>query len=168
MIQRLLLASGVALALAACDPRNTTNPTRLVPQGSLALGNVADPTSPAYFQRDFGDRVLFAVDQSALSPQGARILDRQVDFLLRNGEYGALIEGHADERGTRDYNIALGARRAASVRDYLVSRGVARNRLDTVSYGKERPVELCSDESCYVPNRRAVTVLNARSNLGGS
>ena len=76
-------------------------------------------------------------------------------------EYTALIEGHADEQGTREYNLALGARRAASVQAYLISRGVSASRLNTISYGKERPIEICSNESCYAQNRRAVTVLSA-------
>jgi peptidoglycan-associated lipoprotein len=88
-------------------------------------------------------------------------LDGQADWMLRNTEYSAIIEGHADEQGTREYNLALGARRAASVQQYLVSRGVASSRLRTVSYGKERPLEICSAESCYEQNRRAVTVLSA-------
>ena len=79
------------------------------------------------------------------------------------GQYTFTIEGHADERGTREYNIALGARRAQTVRDYLVSRGIQANRMRTISYGKERPVAVCNDISCWSQNRRAVTVLNASS-----
>ena len=80
---------------------------------------------------------------------------------MTNTAYSALIEGHADEQGTREYNIALGARRAEAVQTYLVSRGVSPSRLRTISYGKERPIEICSDESCYRQNRRAVTVITA-------
>jgi peptidoglycan-associated lipoprotein len=79
---------------------------------------------------------------------------------MSNPEYTALIEGHADEQGTREYNLALGARRASSVRDYLVAAGVPDARLRTISYGKERPLEICSEESCYMQNRRAVTVIS--------
>jgi peptidoglycan-associated lipoprotein len=79
--------------------------------------------------------------------------------LNQNSDYQAIIEGHADEQGTREYNVALGARRANAAREYLVSRGVSGNRLRTVSYGKERPIEVCSQEACYAKNRRAVTVL---------
>lgn len=107
--------------------------------------------------------MLFAVDQSTLSPTAQTTLDGQAQWLLTNSDYLAVIEGHADEQGTREYNLALGARRANSVRDYLVSRGVAESRLRTVSYGKERPIALCSDDSCYAKNRRAVTVLAAGS-----
>ena len=106
-----------------------------------------------------GDRVLFEVDTSTLTAEGRATLDDQADWLLRNMEYNALIEGHADEQGTRDYNLALGARRAAAVRDYLLTRGITEGRLRTISYGKERPLAICSEESCYRQNRRAVTVL---------
>jgi peptidoglycan-associated lipoprotein len=125
------------------------------------LGSVNDPTSPAYFQEVVGDRVLFAVDESTLSAESRGILDAQARWLVDNPGFNALIEGHADERGTTEYNIALGARRAASVQQYLFSQGIALNRLETVSYGKERPIEICSDEICYAKNRRAVTVLRA-------
>jgi peptidoglycan-associated lipoprotein len=86
-------------------------------------------------------------------------LDGQANWLNQNSDYQAIIEGHADEQGTREYNVALGARRANAAREYLVSRGVSGNRLRTVSYGKERPIEVCSQEACYAKNRRAVTVL---------
>lgn len=128
---------------------------------SIIPGGPNDPTSTAYFQQTVGDRVLFAVDQSSISPEGQRVLDGQAAWLATNSDYLAVIEGHADEQGTREYNIALGARRANAVRDYLVSRGVSADRLKFVSYGKERPIEACSDEACYSKNRRAVTVIAA-------
>ena len=129
--------------------------------GAGGLGTASDPTSIAFFNQSVGDRVLFAVDQSTLSPEAQSILTAQAQWLLTNTEYRALIEGHADEQGTREYNLALGARRASAVRDFLVSQGVPDSRLSTVSYGKERPIEICSNESCYQQNRRAVTVLSA-------
>jgi peptidoglycan-associated lipoprotein len=129
--------------------------------GAAGLGAASDPASPAYFNTVVGDRVLFAVDQSSLSPAGMATLDSQAAWLMANPEYSALIEGHADEQGTREYNVALGARRASAVRDYLVAAGVPDARLRTISYGKERPIEICSDESCYRQNRRAVTVISA-------
>ncbi len=132
--------------------------------GSLA-GSVNDPTSPAYFNEAIGDRVLFAVDQHTLSAEAQATLQGQASWLLTNTDYSALIEGHADEQGTAAYNIALGARRAEAVQTYLVSRGVAPNRLRTISYGKERPIEICSDESCYSRNRRAVTVITAGAGI---
>lgn len=129
--------------------------------GAFAPGSVNDPNSPAYFSQTIGDRVLFAVDQSTLSPEAQATLDAQAGWLANNPEYTALIEGHADEQGTSAYNLALGARRASAVQNYLISMGVAPSRLRTISYGKERPIEICSNEACYSQNRRAVTVLTA-------
>lgn len=129
--------------------------------GAIVPGSANDPTSPAYFNQTVGDRVLFEVDQSTLTAQGQSVLEGQAKWLLTNTDYTAVIEGHADEQGTREYNLALGARRANAVQEYLVSRGVAANRLKVVSYGKERPIEICSQEACYAKNRRAVTVLAA-------
>jgi peptidoglycan-associated lipoprotein len=119
----------------------------------------APPDSPQYFTQAVGDRVFFAVDQSSLSAAARATLQEQARWLQRNPAYDALVEGHADEQGTREYNLALGARRASSVEEFLVQQGVAPGRVDTVSYGKERPVEVCSTEDCYSRNRRAVTVL---------
>ncbi|MEM8581832.1 MAG: peptidoglycan-associated lipoprotein Pal [Pseudomonadota bacterium] len=129
--------------------------------GGIASGSISDPTSPAYFQQAVGDRVLFSVDQSTLTDEARGVLEQQAQWLTQNGAFTAVIEGHADEQGTREYNLALGARRASAVRDYLVDRGVADSRLSTVTFGKERPLEVCSNESCYAQNRRAVTVLSA-------
>jgi peptidoglycan-associated lipoprotein len=126
-----------------------------------ALGGASDPASPLYFSQTIGDRVLFPVDQSTLTPEGMTTLNGQAQWLLTNSDYQAIIEGHADEQGTREYNLALGNRRANAVREYLVSQGVPGNRMRTISYGKERPIELCSDEGCYAKNRRAVTVISA-------
>ena len=124
-------------------------------------GSLPDVTSPAHFQQVLGDRVFFAIDDSSLSIEAQTIIDAQASWLLENVNYDAVIEGHADERGTREYNLALGARRANIVREYLISRGVPEKRLETISFGKERPIEICSDESCYALNRRAVTVLTS-------
>lgn len=128
--------------------------------GQTGLGGPGDPTSPAYFNQTIGDRVLFLVDQSTLTPEGIATLNGQAGWLTTNSDYLAIIEGHADEQGTREYNLALGARRANAVREYLISQGISSERLRTVSYGKERPVAVCSDESCYSQNRRAVTVIS--------
>ena len=155
-----------ALSVAAC-----TNPSRfgsdagvepdpLGPANAgIVPGSASDPTSVAYFQQAVGDRVLFAVDQSTLTPEGQRVLDGQAAWLLTNTDFTAVIEGHADEQGTREYNLALGARRADAARAYLQSKGVPGGRMQVVSYGKERPIEVCSEEACYAKNRRAVTVL---------
>ena len=96
-------------------------------------------------------------------PQARATLDKQAQWLNNYNRYAFTIEGHADERGTREYNIALGARRAQTVREYLISRGVQAQRMRTISYGKERPVAVCNDISCWSQNRRAVTVLNQSS-----
>jgi peptidoglycan-associated lipoprotein len=157
----------LALATAAC-----TNPDRFggadtagaggfgAGAGAGLGGSVSDPTSPAFFNQTIGDRVLFAVDQSSITPEGRAILDGQAQWLLTNADYRAVVEGHADEQGTREYNLALGFRRANAVREYLVSRGVPASRLEVTSFGKERPIEICSNEGCYAQNRRAVTVLS--------
>jgi peptidoglycan-associated lipoprotein len=155
----LLLSA--ALALSACAQGNLSNDGAGGIGGPGGIGSASDPTSIAFFNQSIGDRVLFAVDQSTLSSEAQSILAAQAQWLLSNGEYLALVEGHADEQGTREYNLALGARRASAVRDYLVSQGVPASRLSTVSYGKERPLEICSNEACYSQNRRAVTVVSA-------
>lgn len=156
----LLVAAGI---LAACS--NTTDPfgsgSGAGAGGLEGLGSPGDPTSVAYFQQSVGDRVLFVVDTSNLTPEAQATLREQAQFLMANGDYTAIIEGHADERGTRQYNIALGEARANSAREFLVSQGVAASRLQVVSYGKERPLEICSEDACYAQNRRAVTVLGA-------
>lgn len=138
------------LTLAACASKQ---------DGAGTGVGAATPGSAQDFIVNVGDRVYFSVDQSDLSAEARATLDRQAQWLNRYAQYGILIEGNADERGTREYNLALGARRAQSVRDYLVARGVAPKRLRTISYGKERPVAVCDDESCWSQNRRAVTVL---------
>ncbi len=161
-----IAAVGALALIAACT---NNDPSALGGgaggSGALVPGSPSDPRSPAYFQQTVGDRVLFAVDQSTLSPQAQTVLQGQADWLLANPDFVATIEGHADEQGTREYNLALGERRANAAREYLISRGVAGNRLQTVTFGKERPIEICSTEECYSKNRRAVTVLTG-STLG--
>ena len=160
-----------ALTLAACQ-----NPDRYGAGGAGAggagagagggyidttgLGDPNDPRSIAYFNQTVGDRVLFAVDQSTLSPEARSVLQGQANWLSQNPGYAIIIEGHADEQGTREYNLALGARRAAAVQAFLVSQGVDAGRMRTISYGKDRPIEVCSTVECYSKNRRAVTVLS--------
>ena len=126
---------------------------------TISLGSPSDPTSNAYFQGSVGDRVFFDVDQSTLTAQAREILELQASWLQGNASYNIVIEGHADEQGTREYNLALGFRRAQSAQEYLVARGVSGLRLKTRSYGKERPLEICSAERCYAKNRRSVTLL---------
>lgn len=165
---RAVLAALCLAGLAACsnpDRFGAGGPGATGPAGMAGPagvpGGASDPSSTAYFNQTIGDRVLFAVDQSTLTDTARATLRQQADWLARNPEYTAIIEGHADEQGTREYNLALGARRAAAARDFLVSQGVATGRLRTVTYGKERPIEICSTESCYAQNRRAVTVIAA-------
>ncbi|MCA2013090.1 peptidoglycan-associated lipoprotein Pal [Pararhodobacter sp. CCB-MM2] len=159
----LLVAS---LALAACNnPRGgeddyTSGMGAGGGIGSTALGDPNDPTSIAYFNQTIGDTVNFTVDSSDLSPEGITILRTQAAWLNRYPEYQILIEGHADERGTREYNVALGARRAARVQQFLAQEGVNPGRIRTVSYGKERPIEVCAEQRCWDLNRRAVTVVS--------
>ena len=128
-----------------------------------ALAGAAIPGSQQDFVVNVGDRVFFETDSSELTDQARATLDKQAQWLNNYNRYAFTIEGHADERGTREYNIALGARRAETVREYLGSRGVSGQRMRTISYGKERPVALCNDISCWSQNRRAVTVLDQRS-----
>jgi peptidoglycan-associated lipoprotein len=128
-----------------------------------AMANAAAPGSQQDFIVNVGDRVFFDTDSSELSQQARATLDKQAQWLAQYNRYAFIIEGHADERGTREYNIALGARRAQTVREYLISRGVSAQRMHTISYGKERPVAVCNDISCWSQNRRAVTVLNQSS-----
>lgn len=149
-----LLVAGFAIAGCAKNPAD---------QGGLANASASTPGSQQDFVVNVGDRVFFESDQTNLTPQSRETLDKQAQWLQRYSQYAFTIEGHADERGTREYNIALGARRAATVREYLVSRGVSARRMRTISYGKERPVAVCNDISCWSQNRRAVTVLNATS-----
>ena len=145
-----------ALAIAGCAKQQAE-------QTAMAGAGAAAPGSQQDFVVNVGDRVFFETDSSELTPQARATLDKQAQWLNLYNHYAFTIEGHADERGTREYNIALGARRAQTVRDYLASRGVSAQRMHTISYGKERPVALCDDISCWSQNRRAVTVLNQSS-----
>jgi peptidoglycan-associated lipoprotein len=151
---RLVAMLAAVLTIAACANK---------PGDQTGLGGTAAPGSQQDFVVNVGDRVFFESDQTDLTPQARATLDKQAQWLSQYSNYQFTIEGHADERGTREYNIALGARRAQTVREYLVARGVTANRMRTISYGKERPVAVCNDISCWSQNRRAVTVLNAGS-----
>jgi peptidoglycan-associated lipoprotein len=162
-----------ALALAACNnPRRgagtDTDPFGLGTGigtgpgmiGTTALGDPNDPTSIAHFNERIGDTVRFETDSSSLTTTAQDTLRRQAMWLNQNSGFAILIEGHADERGTREYNIALGERRANAVRQFLAGQGVAAGRIRTVSYGKERPVEACAAPRCWELNRRAVTAVS--------
>jgi peptidoglycan-associated lipoprotein len=148
-----VLAAALAVSACANKPGDQT----------AGAGGAGTPGSQQDFVVNVGDRVFFESDQSTLTPQARATLDNQAQWLARYSQYSFTVEGHADERGTREYNIALGARRAQTVREYLASRGVNPQRMRTISYGKERPVAVCDDISCWSQNRRSVTVLNASS-----
>jgi peptidoglycan-associated lipoprotein len=154
---RLAAAVAVALLLAGCS--NTPKP-----EGDFAGGrnSPATPGSSRDFAVNVGDIVYFSTDSTDLSPEAQQTLSNQARWLQQYAQYSITIEGHADERGTREYNIALGARRAQAVRDFLARNGVNPGRIRTISYGKERPVAVCNDISCWSQNRRAQTVLNGR------
>jgi peptidoglycan-associated lipoprotein len=153
---RLAALLAAALAISACANKPEEN-------AQANAAGMATPGSQQDFVVNVGDRVFFETDSTELTPKSRATLDKQAQWLTNYSQYAFTIEGHADERGTREYNIALGARRAQAARDYLVSRGIQANRMRTISYGKERPVAVCNDISCWSQNRRAVTVLNASS-----
>jgi peptidoglycan-associated lipoprotein len=152
---------GATLALGAC----ASNPLDQQAQNGAGMGmaGAATPGSAQDFVVNVGDRVFFESDSSELTMQSRATLDKQAQWLQRYNRYSFTVEGHADERGTREYNIALGARRAQTVRDYLIAHGIEGSRMRTISYGKERPVAVCNDISCWSQNRRSVTVINASS-----
>ncbi len=153
-------AFGVAFALAllvsACASKTNQD---------LAGANGAGgpPGSQQDFVVNVGDRIFFETDQTSLTATAQSTLDKQAQWLNQYPRYQITMEGHADERGTREYNLALSARRGQVARDYLASRGVNPGRIRTISYGKERPVAVCDDISCWSQNRRAVTVLGGPS-----
>lgn len=156
----------VMLILSGCASRNGM-PDNAADLGfgagtnGAGVGGVnAAPGTTQDFTVNVGDRVFFETDSSSINAEAAQVLNGQAQWLMQYPNYAITIEGHADERGTREYNLALGARRATAARDYLVSRGVPANRMRTLSYGKERPVAVCDNISCWSQNRRAVTVLS--------
>ncbi len=151
------------LAVAACS--NTPKPENQLGQGGAGGANgrgSATPGSAKDFSQNVGDLVYFSSDSVDLTPEAQQTLQGQARWLQQYAQYTITVEGHADERGTREYNIALGARRAEAVKAFLGRNGVAAARLRTISYGKERPVAVCNDISCWSQNRRAQTVLNSR------
>lgn len=160
-----IAAIGAMLTMAACSRPAQQGPMVNDPYagmngaGAGTVGAGALPGTAEYFKATVGDTVLFPVDQSTLTPEARTLLANQAGWLNQNQGFSAVVQGHADEQGTREYNLALGARRASSVQEYLISQGVSSGRLQTVSYGKERPLAVCSTEDCYSKNRRAVTAV---------
>jgi peptidoglycan-associated lipoprotein len=154
-LARIGVMVAMTALVAACASNSTTDPN------AAGLGGANTPGSVAEFQSaSVGDRVFFDTDSSEINAQGQAILERQASWLNRYTRYSFTLEGHADERGTREYNFALGARRAEAVKNYLVARGISSARIRTMSYGKERPVATCDDISCWSQNRRVQTVLS--------
>ena len=153
----LIAALAIGLALGACARNGADSDALNGAYGANAAAGA--PGSVQEFASSVGDRVFFETDQTELTPTGQATLDKQAAWLNQYPRYTFTIEGHADERGTREYNFALGARRAENTKNYLVAKGVPASRMRTISYGNERPVAVCNDNSCWSQNRRAVTVL---------
>jgi peptidoglycan-associated lipoprotein len=156
----LSVVAAVAL-LAACETAPQESATA---EGSGAQQAAAAPSGPMMGSQEdlvvsVGDRVFFDYDKYSLTADSQKVLQGQAAWLKKNAGKNVVIEGHCDERGTREYNLALGERRANSVKDYLVALGVAADRVSTVSYGKERPVALGHDDGAWSQNRRGVTIV---------
>jgi len=147
---KALTAIAAMLVIAACSSEQ---------QAAAPATTTVTPGSVADFRQNVGDRVFFDTDQSTIREDGRGTLNKQAEWLKKYTNYQITVEGHCDERGTREYNLALGERRANASRDYLVALGVSPSRLQTISYGKERPDPVGSDEAAWARNRRAVTAL---------
>jgi peptidoglycan-associated lipoprotein len=156
-----VIALVCGVALASCAKKNKLNSTDDL---GLNTQNSATPGSQQDFTVNVGDRIFFDTDSTSIRADAQQTLRKQAQWLNQYGSYRITIEGHADERGTREYNLALGARRAEATRDYLVAQGVDGSRMKTISYGKEQPVAVCDDISCWSQNRRAVTALKGGPN----
>jgi peptidoglycan-associated lipoprotein len=150
----IALIAGLALASCAKKPPNSAGDLGL----GTGAGGAATPGSAQDFTVNVGDRIFFDTDSSSIRADASQTLDRQAQWLARYPNYQITVEGHADERGTREYNIALGERRANSTKNALAALGVDPGRMTVISYGKERPDATGSDESAWAKNRRAVTV----------
>ena len=163
MHAKLIGLLGALLLLAACSsppPEPPAGPPG-PPGGAGGIGSRSIvPGSQQDLEATAGDRVFFAFDRSDITPESQQILTRQADWLRRYPNVTVTIEGHCDERGTREYNLALGERRAQAVKNVLVASGIPASRISTISYGKERPAVVGSTEEAYAQNRRAVTVVN--------
>lgn len=161
MFVRFIAVTGALLMLAACS---STPPEAGPGGGPGGPGGISSsrfgPGSQQDLAQTAGDRVFFEYDQADISAEAQQILQRQAQWLKRYPNVSVTIEGHTDERGTREYNLALGERRAQAVKNVLVALGIPASRMQTISYGKERPAVPHEDESSYAQNRRGVTVVN--------
>ena len=165
MNKRIVVVFGILLGLAACSSAEQPPPggpqALGSPGGTGGVGSrSATPGSQQDLEASAGDRVFFAFDRSDISPEARETLTRQADWLRRYPNVTVTIEGHCDERGTREYNLALGERRAQAAKNVLVALGIPASRISTISYGKERPAVAGSTEEAYAQNRRAVTTIN--------
>jgi len=160
MLRRFLVVVGTLALLAACS--HSPEPAPGGPGGPIGPGGSSrfGPGSQQDLASTAGDRVFFAYDQADISSEGQQILQRQAQWLRRYPNVSVTIEGHCDERGTREYNLALGERRAQAVKNVLVALGIPAARVSTISYGKERPEIPHSDDQSYAQNRRGVTTVN--------
>ena len=156
-----LAAIAFAFVLAGCETKPVAPPPPPAPAPIVTPAPTILPGSLKDFQVNVGDTVHFDYDKYAVLDVDKDLLKRQADWLAKYPGVRVTIEGHADERGTREYNLALGARRANAVKEYLVSLGVSAARLDTISYGKERPIDPESNEAAWAKNRRGVTTITA-------
>lgn len=164
MSLRLLSVVAAAVLVAACssDPENTgTGTSAGGGSGSGMTSSAVRPGSQEDLVANVGDRVFFDTDRSTIRPDGRATLDKQSAWLKQNPSTTITVEGHADERGTREYNLALGNRRATAVKNYLVATGINANRITTISYGKERPAVVGSNEQAWSQNRRGVSVVTS-------
>jgi peptidoglycan-associated lipoprotein len=159
MIVRMIGLAAVVVLLAACSSNPPPATSGGMP-GGVSGPNSFAPGSQQDLAATAGDRVFFAYDQSTISPEGQQILQRQSEWLKRYAQVSVTIEGHCDERGTREYNLALGERRAQAVKNVLVALGIPASRVQTISYGKERPIVVGSDEGGYAQNRVGITTVN--------
>jgi len=167
MSLRIISAFAAVLLLAACEtaPSDTGAASGAggASSGSSSAAAGPRPGSQEDLVVNVGDRVFFDFDQFSVRQDQRAVLDRQAAWLKKYPEVTVTVEGHADERGTREYNIALGNRRATAAKNYLVALGINPNRVQTISYGKERPAVAGSNDQAWSQNRRAVTVVTARA-----
>jgi peptidoglycan-associated lipoprotein len=162
MHTRIISLLGALLLLAACSspPPETPPPGPPGPPGGGIGSRNIVPGSQQDLEASAGDRVFFAFDRSDITPESQQLLARQADWLRRYPNVTVTIEGHCDERGTREYNLALGERRAQAVKNVLVASGIPASRISTISYGKERPTVVGSNEEAWAQNRVAITTVN--------